>query len=201
MGCTTIYTLQNYLRQLFKPRRWKCDLLETTKQTQQRITCGEFSNKLVYFWEKVSKKESFLKNQWKSNFLRQIQAKKLFFFKNPRWNFSFFQKISWKTCFFLPRKRIEKRVTRKFGENFTETFGGHPKVSWNFRSPYESFMKLSSGHRKFHETFSQKMRNCTGTLDFIKKNVFAWIFFKKWLFLDLSKRCFLFYWNFLPEVN
>ena len=113
----------------------------------------EFSNELVTSGRKFQKKEPFLKNQWKSNFWEN-SSEKHFFWKNPRWNFSFFQKISWKTCFFLPRKRIEKRVTRKFGESLA-------KVS----------LKL----------FLKKMRNCTGTLDFIK-NVFAWIFFKKWLF-------------------
>ena len=61
MDCTKLhFSFQNYLRQLFKPHRWKCDPLEANKETQQGITC-EISDKLVNFWEKVSvkKKTSF----------------------------------------------------------------------------------------------------------------------------------------------
>jgi hypothetical protein len=39
------------------------------------------------------------------------------------------KKTAEKHDFVLPKKRIEKRVTRKFGESFTETFGGQMKVS------------------------------------------------------------------------
>ena len=61
VDCTKLhFSFQNYLRQLFKPHRWKCDPLEANKETQRGITC-EISDKLVNFWEKVSikKKTSF----------------------------------------------------------------------------------------------------------------------------------------------
>ena len=61
MDCTKLhFSFQNYLRQLFKPHRWRCDPFEANKETQQGITC-EISDKLVNFWEKVSvkKKTSF----------------------------------------------------------------------------------------------------------------------------------------------
>ena len=39
MDCTKLhFSFQYYLRQLFKPHRWKCDPLEANKETQQGIT-------------------------------------------------------------------------------------------------------------------------------------------------------------------
>ena len=82
MACTKLHlSFQNYLRQLFKPHRWKCDPLEANKETQQEITC-EISDKLVYFWEKVSvKKKHSLDKSRKKHFLKKIQAKTMFFDK------------------------------------------------------------------------------------------------------------------------
>ena len=234
---------------------------------------SEFSNKLDTSGRKFKKQKSFLKNQWKSHFLRKIK-RKAFFLKKSKVKFLISSKNQLKNMFFLPRKCIDKKshakVWRKFGESFTETFGGHPKVSaklsvklslairkfhetfggqmkvsWNFRWPK---MKLSYGERKFQsygqrkrkfhwnfrmatesfsETFAKLSSNFRMTLfsmHFLGKQImfFSFFFAKKWeispwifsknrfslefsskngFFLDLSKRCFLFYWNFLPEVN
>ena len=93
----------------------------------------------------------------------------------------------------------------------------HRKFRWNFRMATESFS----------ETFAKLSSNFRMTLfsmHFLGKQImfFSFFFAKKWeispwifsknrfslefsskndFFLDLSKRCFLFYWNFLPEVN
>ena len=48
MDCTRLhFSFQNYLRQLFKPHRWKCDPLEANKETQQGIT----GNNMWDFWQ------------------------------------------------------------------------------------------------------------------------------------------------------
>ena len=121
----------------------------------------------------------------KKSFFEKKQAKSIVFEKIQGEISHFFKKSTEKHVF-LPRKCIEKRVTRKFGESFTETFGGHPKVSaklsvklslairkfhetfggqmkvsWNFRWPDESFMKLSYGERKFHRKFHWNFRMAT----------------------------------------
>ena len=136
MGCTTFYILQNYLRQLFKLRRWKSDALETTKKEmpprQKKIKTSHpnLSEKLLFWW-------------------------------NPRWNFTIFEKNKLKRMSFFCLKNTSKTESREsltkvwrkfhwnfrwpsesFSETFGETFAGHTKVSWNFRSPYESFMKI-----------------------------------------------------------
>ena len=120
----------------------------------------EFSNKLVTSGRKFQNMNHF----WKINekvFFWENSSEKRFVWKNPRWNFSFFQKISWKTCF-LPRKRIEKRVTRKFDESLAKVSlklsVAIRKFQRNFRWPYESFMKLSVARWKFHETFGGQMK-------------------------------------------
>ena len=137
MGCTTVYILQNYLRQLFKLRRWKSDALETTKKEMPP-------------------------RQKKIKTSHPNLSEKLFLIKS-KVKFLIFQKKSpEQKCVFLLKKSIEKRVTRKFDESLAKV---SMKLSvairkfqrnfrWNFRWPYESFMKLSLAIRKFHETFA-----------------------------------------------
>ena len=121
----------------------------------------EFSNKLVTSGRKFQNMNHF----WKINekvFFWENSSEKRFVWKNPRWNFSFFQKISWKTCF-LPRKRIEKRVTRKFDESLA-------KVS----------LKLSDGHPKVSVKLSPNFRVTLFSMRFLgKKTCFSAVFFSK----------------------
>ena len=84
---------------------------------------------------------------------------------------------------------------------------GHRKFQWNFR---QTFVKLSRDsvfdvffrqkNASFSACFCQKTEKFR--LGFYQKNVFCLIFSSKHdFFLDLSKPCFLFYWNFLPEAH
>ena len=137
MDCTKLhFSFHNYLRQLFKPHRWKCDPLEANKETQQGITC-------VSFWEKVSIKKKTWFGQIKENvmFWRKIQAKNFFFDEIQGEISQFLRKTSWKRCVFLPKKCIENRVTRKFDESLA-------KVS----------LKLSVAIRKFQRNFRWNFR-------------------------------------------
>ena len=95
MDCTRLhFSFQNYLRQLFKPHRWKCDPLEANKETQQGITC-EISDKLVNFWEKVSVKKKTSFGQIKENHcLKKIQAKTFFLIKSKVKFLSFLRKTA-----------------------------------------------------------------------------------------------------------
>jgi hypothetical protein len=77
-----------------------------------------------------------------------------------------FSKNQLKNMIFLPKKRIEKRVTRKFDESLAKVSlklsvairKFQQNFRWNFRWPYESFMKLSVARWKFHETFGGQMK-------------------------------------------
>ena len=110
---------QNYLRQLFKPHRWKCDPLEAKKETQQGITC-------VSFWEKVSTKKKTWFGQIKEKvmFWRKNQAKNFFWDKFQGEFFPFFwEKQAEKIRFLLKkihRKQSHAKVWRKFGESFMQ---------------------------------------------------------------------------------
>jgi hypothetical protein len=84
----------------------------------------------------------------KKSFFEENSSENLFFDKIQGEISQFFEKNQLKDMFFLPKKCIEKRVMRKFGESFTETFGGHPKVSAKLS------VKLSLAIRKFDETFA-----------------------------------------------
>ena len=164
------------------------------------------------------------------HFLRKFK-RKAFFKKKSKVKFLIFSKNQLKNMFFWPRKRIEKRVTRKFDESLAKVSlklsvamklsvasEFHRKFHWNFRMATESFSetfaKLSSNFRMtlFSMHFlGKKIMFCS--CFFSKKwEISPWILSKKRFslefsskddfFLDLSKRCFLFYWNFfLPEVN
>jgi hypothetical protein len=84
----------------------------------------------------------------KKSFFEENSSENLFFDKIQGEISQFFEKNQLKDMFFLPKKCIEKRVMRKFGESFTETFGGHPKVSAKLS------VQLSLATRKFQETFA-----------------------------------------------
>jgi len=110
--------------------------------------------------------------------------RKAFFFKNPRWNFSFFQKISWKTCFFC----LENASKKESRESLAKVWR---KFHWNFLWPSENFHKLSLSIRKFHETF-------------IWPPKVSWNFFSKneklhWHLGFYQKKCFRL--NFLPKMT
>ena len=119
------------------------------------------------------------------------------------WNFHWHRKVSWNF-----RMESESFLKLSCGQRKL-----HRKFRWNFRMATESFS----------ETFAKLSRDSFFDAFFRQKNMFFSCFFlKKWeispwilskkrfslefsskndFFLDLSKRCFLFYWNFLPEVN
>ena len=78
----------------------------------------KFSNKLVTSGRKFQKQKNIFEKSMKKLFFEKIQAKSIFF-KIQGEISHFFKKSAEKHDFVLPKKRIEKRVTRKFGESFT----------------------------------------------------------------------------------
>ena len=140
------------------------------------------------------------------HFLRKFKRKALKKIK-IQGEISHFQKISWKTCFFClenASKKESRESLTSLAKVSLKLSDGHRKFQWNFR---QTFVKLS--HDSFFDAFFRqknhvlqlfffkKMRNFT--LDFIKKKVFAWIFFKRWLFPWFVQTMFSFLLKLSPR--
>ena len=127
------------------------------------VTSGRKFQKKNHFW-KINEKVIFWENSSEKHFFWKIQGEIS----------HFFQKISWKTCFFCLENASKK----------------------------ESRESLAKVWRKFHWNFFSKKWEIALAPWILSKKMFSLEFSSKNdFFLDLSKRCFLFYWNFLPEVN
>ena len=195
----------------------------------EKVIFWENSSEKHFFLKNPRWNFSFSKNQLKNMFfclenaskkesresLAKVSLKLSLAIRKFHETFGGQMEVSWN--FRWPDESFMKLSVARW--KFHETFVWRAKVSWNFRMATESFS----------ETFAKLSSNfCMSlfSMHFLGKKImlFSCFFSKKWeialapwilskkmfslefsskndFFLDLSKRCFLFYWNFLPEVN